>query len=292
MEKPGGLTLDREADIMERGKTRQEGRTVKKGIKIMLFAAALLCLLAAGLCWWQWDNIRALKTSMEHSREDLSDLIEENDKRVEDVANRLPVNVRDLTEEERQALYDGTMDWDALLDRLTGKDQPAEGEKPGETAPPAGENAPSQPPSSSQPEVTQPVQPETSPSMQPTQPPEEAAPSQEDEDLLARYIAEIYLMKAEYTKWLEDAYAAAIEEYVALPEEKRTATAKYEIGMRYMRQALDKEDECDGRMAELEEKILALLQKMGEDTSLVDEIRAAYKEEKELKKAYYLGLHS
>ena len=280
MEKRGGLTLGCGADIMEHGKSRQEGRGVKKGIKIILLVLAVLCLLAAGLCWWQWDNIKALRTSLEHSREDLSGLIQENDKRVEDVADRLPVNVRDLTEEERQALYDGTMDWDALLDRLTGKDVPVEGDAPQETTQlPVEEDQPSQPP-------------EETPSEEPTPPPEETAPSQEDEEQLARYIAEIYLMKAEYTKWLEEAYAAAIEEYVALPEEKRTATAKYEIGMRYMRQALAKEDECDGRMAELEGKILTLLQKMGEDTSLVDEIRVAYEEEKELKKAYYLGLHS
>ena len=45
-------------------------------------------------------------------------------------------------------------------------------------------------------------------------------------------------------------------------------------------------------MAEIEQKITALLKEMGRDTSLVDEIQSAYEEEKSLKKAYYLGLHS
>ena len=99
-------------------------------------------------------------------------------------------------------------------------------------------------------------------------------------------------MKTEYTTWLEEAYAACIEEYVALPEKERTSAAKYNLGMKYMRSALAKEDECDLRMADIQGKILALLREMGEDTSLVDEIQAAYEEEKALKKAYYLGLHS
>ena len=58
-----------------------------------------------------------------------------------------------------------------------------------------------------------------------------------------------------------------------------------------MKIALDKEDECDAKMAELEAEIKSLLIKLGEDTALVDEIHATYLEEKALKKAYYLGLH-
>lgn len=45
-------------------------------------------------------------------------------------------------------------------------------------------------------------------------------------------------------------------------------------------------------MKQIEQKIGALLAKMGRDDSLVKEIQKAYEQEKELKKAYYLGLHN
>ena len=99
-------------------------------------------------------------------------------------------------------------------------------------------------------------------------------------------------MKDEYTAWLEAKYNEAIDAYNALPEEQRTPEAKYSIGMERMKQALAKEDECDAAMKQIEQKIGALLAKMGRDDSLVKEIQKAYEQEKELKKAYYLGLHN
>ena len=54
---------------------------------------------------------------------------------------------------------------------------------------------------------------------------------------------------------------------------------------------MEKEKECDASMKALETEIRGLLEQLGEDTALVDEIHNAYLEEKSLKKAYYLGLH-
>ena len=62
--------------------------------------------------------------------------------------------------------------------------------------------------------------------------------------------------------------------------------------MRYMNEALGKEKECDAKMSELEDEIRSLLNQLGEDTALADEIHSTYLEEKAAKKAYYLGLHS
>lgn len=243
---------------------------MKKRTKIALIILAILVAVIAGLCIWQWDNLVAVKTSLSYSRDDLSQMMEQNNQRVDAVTERLPgVTVRDLTDEEKAALRDNTLDREELIDRLAGKEQGAE---PAQTP---GDNG-------------QPTEPATSQSSSP-------GPSQDTEgakrEQLARYIAEIYVMKAEYTDWLEAENAAAIEEYNALPEEQRTTAAKYKIGMMHMKLGLEKEDECDQKMAEIEEKIRALLEELGEDTSLVDEIQAAYEEEKELKKAYYLGLH-
>lgn len=243
-------------------------KTVKK---VLLCVLLLLVIGVIGVCWWQWDNLVAIKTSLSHSRENLGEMMADNDQKITEAAQKVDgVTVRDLTEEEKQALRRGELDREELLGLLTA-------EKTGDTdnAPPTGD--PGQEPAQEAPAAP----------AEPVQEQEET-----DQDKLSRYLAEIYVMKAEYTAWLEDKYNEAIEEYTALEESERTTAAKYDIGMRCMREALAKEDECDVLMAEMEQKILDLLTEMGEDTSLVDDIKAAYEEEKALKKAYYLGLHN
>lgn len=227
--------------------------------KILLCVLLLILVALVALCVWQRDNLAALKTSVSYSREDIAVMMEENDRKIAQSAQSVEgVTVRDLTEEEKQDLRTGELNQEELLELLT----------------------------TQLPEQC--VTPEAQPSPESPQPPvqEESA-----EKALSKCLAEIYLMKAEYTAWLEDKNQEAIDEYVALEESQRTTAAKYSIGMRCMREALEKEKECDARMEEMKEKIRVLLDKLGRDDSLIDEIQAAYEEEKELKKAYFLGLH-
>ena len=261
---------------------------MKKWIIKILAGILVTGVAAGGVCAWQWDNITALRTSMSYSREDISQLMEVNDQKVSDVSSQVDgVTVRDLTEEEKAALQDESLGREEIIDLLIGKATE-------ETVP---EEKTEQPQQGTAEDTKQ-----ETPAQQPQQAPQQAPAKQEDKkpatetadpkrEELARLIAEIYLMKAEYTTWLEQMHTAAIEEFVALPQEQQTTANKYKIGMAYMKEGLAKEDECDVKMAELQEKIRALLVELGEDTALVDEIRAAYEEEKTLKKAYYLGLH-
>lgn len=235
---------------------------MKKRTKIALIVLAVLLVAMAGVCWWQRNNLTALKMSLDYSQEDLAERIEENDQRVGAALEELPdVTVRDLTDEEKAAFRNDTLDRDKLIERLIGKAQPEQAD--------ASEQA------------------EGAAASQPSDEGPEAAAREQ----LARCIAEIYVMKAEYSAWLEAQNAAAIEEFNALPEKEQTTAAKYKIGMAHMKTALEKETECDQKMAALEDEISALLKELGEDTSLVDEIQAAYEEEKTLKKAYLLSLH-
>ena len=172
--------------------------------------------------------------------------------RTEEASRQAGVNVRTLTDEEKAALRGSEVSREELIERIAASD---ETDKAGE--------APAQ------------------------QEDGEAALRSE----LARYIAEIYVMEAEYTGWLEQANQAAIDEFTALPEEKQTTGTKYSIGMKYLSAALEKEKECDAKMKATEDAIRALLAKLGETGALADEIHAAYLEEKAAKKAYYLSLH-
>lgn len=110
-------------------------------------------------------------------------------------------------------------------------------------------------------------------------------------DQLTELFAELYVMQAEYTVWLENANQAAIDDFNALPEKERSEGKKFSIGMEYLQKAKEKEAECDAKMDEMERKIRDILMQLGESTAVVDEIHATYLEEKATKKAYYLGLH-
>lgn len=253
---------------------------MKKRTKVLLGVLLVLLAAVAAVAFWQRDNLLAVKTSATTSREDLASRMEENDKKIAESAQSVEgVTVRDLTEEEKQALRAGELDEKELVERLI---TPAEED----AAPPKEETA--QQPSGEKPAAAEP--PKTT---EQQDPPAQSQPAEASsaEKALSECLAEIYLMKAEYTAWLEDKNQAAIDEYVALEESQRTTAAKYSIGMRCLREALEKEKECDARMEAMKEKIRGLLDEMGRDHSLIEQIEAAYAEEKELKKAYFLGLH-
>ncbi len=223
------------------------------------FLCVLLALAAVigGICCWQRNNLRALGMSLRLSQEELSGEMDRQRERTEEASRQAGVNVRALTDEEKEALRGSEVSREELIDRITDGAQPAADEP----AAPASE----------------PQEPEDG---------EAALRGQ-----LARQIAEIYVMEAEYTDWLAQANQAAIDEFTALPESEQTTANKYSIGMKYLSAALEKEKECDARMKAAEDSIRSLLTQLGEDTSLADEIHAAYLEEKAAKKAYYLSLH-
>ena len=213
-----------------------------------------LVLLLGALGYWQRNNIEALLLSRKMTQEELADKIVEHQEKTVEISRQAGVDVRALTDEEREAMHNSEVSREELIDRIAG----TQGSSPTES-----------------------TSPET-----PAQDPNAALREQ-----LSRLIAEIYVMEAEYTGWLEKANQAAIDDFNALPEAERTTSNKFNIGMKYLSLAKDKEAECDAKMAELEGNIRSLLQQLGEPTAMVDEIHSTYLAEKAAKKAYYLGLH-
>jgi len=225
------------------------------------FLCVLLALAAVigGICCWQRNNLRALGMSLRLSQDELSGEMDRQRERTEEASRQAGVNVRALTDEEKEALRGSEVSREELIDRITDGAQPAADEA---------------------------AAPSPAPEPQEQEDGEAALRGQ-----LARQIAEIYVMEAEYTDWLAQANQAAIDEFTALPESEQTTANKYSIGMKYLSAALEKEKECDARMKAAEDSVRSLLTQLGEDTSLADEIHAAYLEEKAAKKAYYLSLH-
>ena len=239
---------------------------MKKKKKTGLVIVLVLVLALAALAVWQRENIHALLLSRTLSREELSEQMGQQMARTEEASQSAGVKVRGMTDEEKAALSSSELSRDELIDRLAGL---AELEASAlDTAQSQGvsESAEAQPDAAADPQAAL-------------------------REQLAKKVAEVYVMEAEYTDWLEQANQGAIDEFNALPEEEQTSSAKYSIGMQYLAEALKKEKECDQKMKDIETEIRSLLTQLGEDTSLADEIHAAYLDEKASLKAYYLSLH-
>lgn len=257
---------------------------MKNRKKRLLCALLALVLVLGGLGVWQRNNLRALGLRLRLTQEELSDQMNAQQSKTEQATQSAGVNVRPLTEEERAKLRDNEVTRDELIDRLVhGEDGAHQTTEPAEKT-----DAPAETPDAPEKADTP---------AEPAETPDTPAQTQTDgtaalREQLAKYIAEIYVMEAEYTAWLEDANRSAIADFEALPPEQQTTASKYSIGMQYLSLALEKEKECDARMSEVERSIRSVLTQLGESTALADEIHSAYEDEKATKKAYYLSLHS
>ena len=169
-------------------------------IKRILCAVLLLAVVAVGgLAWWQRDNIGALITGLRYSQTELEDQLQQNDQAIKDAMDTVPdFSIRDLTEEDKQALKDGTMTREELIESLIEPVQKPE-DKPA-TSPEI------------QPEKTD--KPDSS-----VQQPEEDPVQQQ----VAAVIAEAYVLREEFLAKLDDLLAQAMAEYKAIPAEERAS---------------------------------------------------------------------
>lgn len=232
--------------------------------KIVLCAVlAIVAALTAGLYLWQRENLKALKDAVSYSSGEIEEKLAENQQAVSEAVNAAPeVTVRDLTDEERQALRDGSMTHEEVAERLVEK-------PPVQETPAPAENVPETPPVDV-PEVLPPV--------------DEAYQKE-----LSALIAKVYVLREEYTIALEEMYDSAKADYLAMPESKRTKANLAKMTADYLGKATALEKECDDKMIAVTESMQTLIKAHQGDMSLVDTVLAAYTNEKSLKKSWYMS---
>lgn len=117
----------------------------------------------------------------------------------------------------------------------------------------------------------------------------ETAANQAYDAELAAMVGEIYALRTSFVGQLDDLLSQAKAEYIALPSEERE-TKKLKLVSKYVALAGGLEKSCDNQMEDILSRIQSHLKETEGDLSLIDEIRQVYKEEKALKKSYYLSL--
>ena len=238
-----------------RGKKHKTTRTV------LLIVLAVL-VLAVGLLAWRFrKEIQAFAISRQYSTAELEGQLADNDQTIRDaVEASSDVTVRAPTEEEREALRDGSLSQEELIGRLTGESAAGSSDSAPETAAPEeqpAEQAPAEPP--------------------------------EYQKQLSALIAQVYVLREEYLAALDNMETSAKADYRALSDSQRTAGKLASLVSDYIGRATRLEKECDGKMDAIIAQMETLIQANNGDMSLTDTVFNTYVNEKSLKKAWYMS---
>lgn len=222
---------------------------MKKGAKIALGVAAVLAVAGAAAAVWQWNNLNALRYGLTLDQDTLDQRLEENRTVLNEAMDQYDISDYTFTEEEVSQLTEGTVSAQEAAKKLL--------ERPAQEAPQA---------------------------EQPEQPPQ--ADHAQEEAEIRELIATMYVLRATYVGKLEAVVQSAIDEYTAgeHTSENRTRVVRGKLD-----ELIAMEKECDGEVAAVVSRLRELLKATGQDDSLARQVEETYKEEKSLKKAYYLN---
>lgn len=228
------------------------GDGVKKRKHTGLWIMLTLFVVLGALAYWQRENIHAVMQGIQSSPEELEQQLADNQQRVhEAVDSNADITVRDLTEEERAALRNGSQSREEIIKKLV--EPYSETPKPQESTP------------------------------------EELAAKEKYQKELSSLIAEVYVMRAEYNAALEGMVDQAKQEYSAKSESEKSKTELVMWASGYVSRATALEKECDAKMDTIVSGLLTLIQENDGDSGIVDEVVNSYITEKSLKKSWYLS---
>ena len=250
----------------------------------------LAVVLGVGaLTVWQWNNISAALSFVRFSQEKLEEKLVANDQTIKDAVEANPsVTIREVTEEERAALRDGTLTQEELVQSLLQK--PETEPKPEPEQSPKPQTTPQTKPEQ-MPEEEKPSQSTQQPGQAPaaSTPPEQETQQSEYEQQVNALIAEVLVLREEFLMKLDDLQAAAIADYKALPADQRTTTKLLSFVGGYLAKGLDMEKQCDAEIEAIVLELEQVLRKNGDDITIAETVFDTYLEEKTLKKAWYMA---
>ena len=237
---------------------------MKRKTKITCGVLAGVLLAVGAVGYAQRGKVDAVLKAAQYSADEIEEKRKENQQKVQEKVDSMPtITVRDLTEEERQALRDGSVTQEELTEKLVEAVSPQP--TPDRAADPA--------PAASVPAETQSAVVE---------------PTQWEKDLSA-LVARVYVLREEYTIELDNMLSEAKAEYRAMTAEQRTKTALMKFAKGYVTRALALEKECDAKMDDVVSQMEDIIKENNGDMTLADTVVETYASEKSLKKAWYMA---
>ena len=244
---------------------------MKKEVKITLGVLGVLAAVGSGVTAWQWNNLSALRYGLTMDRDTLDQRLEENKAALNQAMDEYQISEYTFSNEEVAQLTDGSMTAQEAAQKLL-----EQSPTPSENTQAAQPEQPSQPAQSGQ----------TGQSSQPAQDvqPEQTLSPEEQE--IKELIATMYVLRATYVGKLDAVVQSAIDEYAA---GEHTSANRTKVVYSKMDELVAMEKACDSEVAAVVSRLRELLKAAGQDDTLARQVEETYREEKSLKKAYYLN---
>lgn len=240
---------------------------MKKSIKILLTIILILVLTSAAVVVWHYKNISAVLNGLTKTSEEIaSEINKKRDDLKVKVEKYTNSSINDLTAQDERKLLKGEISLDEIAEKY---DLPIEYMNDEDC-----------------------IQKDT-----PTK--DENSSVKKSDDSIKKIEKEIgdsvscmYALKAKYVNKLGELEREVIDQYSKLPKSKQNKEGKKELVMANVDYVAKLEKTCD---SEVDKVIFALeknLKELGGDLEIIQILKDAYNDEKELKKSYYMSLYN
>lgn len=239
----------------------------KKLFKILLMFLTVIIVITAAAVIFQYDNISALIKGLSNSPEDLALKMDDHRNKVKtEVEKYVSKPIDDISAEDEQKLLKGQMTIEEIAEKYN---LPIEYMKDEDTDTVVAEKKPV--------ESTN------------------AADNKGDinkkiEEEIGDSIARMYALKAKYVNKLGELEREVVEKYKNLPKSKQNQEGKKNLVMANIDYVASLEDTCDTEVNKVVSSLEKNLKELGGDLEIIQILKDAYTEEKELKKSYYLSM--
>ena len=242
--------------------------TLKK--KIILIILAVFLIAASCLVWTFWDVLMILKTGITETPEMISQKIDTQETKQQRALQDAGVtNVRPLDEEEKKELADGNITEDDAVKIVTGQVTMEDIKNNTNTG---GETSKTN----------------TQETNQENKVNNNSAQTDATNQKVAELVGKIYVLEARFTSELSALEKWAINEYESVSKAEKPNKKKelQKVGFPKLAQL---EKECDDEVEIVLAELKSVLEKAGQSTDLVNQIREAYQDKKVLKKSFYIS---
>lgn len=256
--------------------------------KFMIILLVFVILLTA-LVIWQKNNIEALYLYLTNDKEEVEQIVEKNRKELEEKIKEYGEEApRNFTPEEEAMIASGELSIEEATELILSEQEEETGNEAEE--PLKEESVEEKPDKAKDDKGNKPVKDGNESEKDTSKKVESNKSGVSEGEIIRRYTAKFYSLKAYYMGQLSGIEAKAKSEYAALTKEQKKSLSKTAFAGKYISYATALQSECDGQVESLLSQMKAELDAVGGDSSIISSIRQTYNGEKAAKKAYYLSL--
>jgi len=226
---------------------------MKRFLKVLLIIFILIAVLIAAIALWQWKNIEGIVIGVKENQDEIIRRREDNQSQlIKDVNSLLDDPLREMTEEEKTKVQEGEMSvtevYQQMFEEKKAELKTAEGSKPT---------------------------------------PQKADNSAKKDEIVSRYMSELYQLQNEFTAKAEATIAEGANYYESINAHPQDPVARANTIKKFTPVVRGIEKDCDGKVENVIARLKSELESIGADTSITETIRKTYANEKQLKLSYY-----